>query len=229
MGLQNNITSLIFDTDVLHKLIQSIITEYGIYFQLEEDNLNKWPMLFKYQHHIREKFDESYKQGIIKCNSGHDKNVLGLPDYFALFMLLLFHNEIQNINSWDELKLKLNRNNLKLSYHPSKLDSITQCACSHGITEIHTLSNYDSNMFILVGCVCVEKQLLKGKKSKLSESVKKCKKEKRIHKKYLKELEIKNKIIEKQQEYINKYHWNLDVLMNKMRQDGIPIPCLIRI
>lgn len=241
-----NITRIKFEKEKLINLMVEINDKYGERFSLDYYNKNYYYIIVKIQNKIRDIFDEALKNNKIKLTSGTS---LKKPDYFALFMCFTFINRLKDCNEWEDVINKLITTRSYVEFIEGN-DEI-QCCCSQKIGEKHSYINKEEHRFIITGVVCIEKNIIKqtvDKKNKqkvdenneLYVSIKKAKSDARKYRK--KQQEIKrnqyiNELKQKEEEeikkdienYIKKYSNNgLEYLINKMRINGIRVPCFVR-
>lgn len=155
--MEKNKTDIIFDKEVLCEVIGKIYDEYSEYFSIGKLTDTYYTTAIKKQNEIRDKLDEVFKNGILKSCSEKKKS-LKQPDYFALFMCFVFYENFDRIECWEDVIDNLST--LKSAF--DALDHINhyKCCCSHKIVNKYAYKNMEAQIFVIVGCICIKKNLL---------------------------------------------------------------------
>lgn len=224
-GYENK-TNLYFDKEALDNVIGDIYNEYASYFQLERFNGNYFKSIVDKQNEIRDKLDEAFLRGILKSNNIKQKK-LKKPDYFALFMCFTFYDVFDKMYCWEDVIQQLS---IGISgFQALDDEDVYKCCCSHKIKDKYAYINLDAERFLIVGCVCINKNLLEYTENGMRSKVKTAKKEMILIKKEQKKRREKRIMDENIKDYIYKYsHNGLEYLINKMRRDNIQVPCFIK-
>lgn len=122
------------------------------------------------QRELREIFKNDKKKG---CFNTSINTKLNKCDYFALF--IAFITLTQTLTSWEYLLKYINKN----SYINASLTdgNDLRCCCSHKILKPFIISNKEQTHSLIVGSVCVEKNLIQNKDTPLARSFKIAKKQ----------------------------------------------------
>lgn len=221
-----NKTNLYFDKEALDIVIGEIDKEYALYFHLERFNGNYFKSIVDKQNEIRDKLDESFLRGVLKSNNIRQKK-LKKPDYFALFMCFTFYDVFDKMYCWEDVIQLLSKNTS--NFEALDDEDVYKCCCSQKIKEKYTYINLEAERFLIVGCVCIDKNLLEYTENGMRSKVKNAKKEMIMIKKEQKKRREKQIMDENIKDYIYKYsHNGLEYLINKMRMDNIQVPCFIK-